>query len=72
MLYKGLIQIDDELRISWDILLHPDMDAINRRNKILKNTPDLIIHDDGSMSAEIDNLELQIRRKKCSTDISVE
>ena len=43
----------DEPSISWNRLIHPDTDAIKRRDEMLLNTPDYIQNEDGSIAAEI-------------------
>jgi hypothetical protein len=43
----------DELSIPWNVLIHPDMDAIRRRDETLSNAPNYIQNQDGSITAEI-------------------
>ena len=44
----------DELSIPWSIMIHPDMEAIKRRDEILLNAPDYIQNQDGSIIADIE------------------
>lgn len=44
----------DEPLISWDTLLHPDADAIKRRDEFLSDCPDYVQNEDGSIVAEIE------------------
>ena len=42
-----------EQTVSWDVMVHHDMEAIRRRDEMLEKAPEYIRRNDGSIEAEV-------------------